>query len=138
MSDSIKVIGKYLFQGGDTNGLPIEKDWCIQLLCSYLKTRKDYDWILKDYTLFVTDKSHNHIVTLRWHKYGFDLEDDFQELSGKGLEVVLISINAVFRSICRVFWEFSEIMEDEFRFEEERQQENKEENQEDSDEDYWI
>jgi hypothetical protein len=126
----MKVLGKYLFQGGDTQGLPVDKEWCIYLLCNYLESRKRYRWVLKNDTLFVTDQELNHIVTLRWHRCGFHLEEDFEELSGKGMEIVLISVNIVFRSVCNIFSDFADMMEDNLVNEESETEEN--------DEDYWI
>lgn len=126
----MKKLGKYLFRGGDTKGLPVDKEWCIYLLCSYLKQRNRYRWILKDDTLFVTNEKLHHIVTLRWHRYGFHLEDDFDTLDGQGLEIVLIAVNIVFRSVCNVFSDFSDRLEHQLRSEESETEEN--------DEDYWI
>ena len=123
------AIQEFLFQGGDTRGLPIDKNWCLNLLSSYLDTRKRYKWILKDDTMFITDINLNHILTLRWYKYGFRLEDDFDNISAEGLEVILISINIVFRSLCETL---SDCYGD---IEEEMEGIDKKEG---SDKDYWV
>ena len=96
-------IRKYLFQGADTGNLPISKDQCIARLCEYMKFKNRYKWVCVHELMYVLDMEEKHIITLHWHEFGFHLENDFENLSGGGLEIVLIAINIVFRSICETY-----------------------------------
>lgn len=89
---------KYAFTGADTNGLIIDKDWCIDIMVGYLETR-GYLSVCRNELMFVLDKDENHILTLEWHNYGFNLEEDFTAMDAYQLELVLIGINIVSRSI---------------------------------------
>lgn len=89
---------KYAFKGADTNGLMIDKEWCIDIMLGYLETRGCLV-VCRDELMFVLDKDENHIITLEWHNCGFNLEEDFTAMDAYQLEIVLIGINIVSRSI---------------------------------------
>ena len=119
----------YLFRGANTNGLAIDKDWCINIMCKYLDTRKPYNWVRRDELLFILDEEEEHVITLEWHNFGFNLEHDLRDLDGEQLEIVLIGISIVFRSICEHYNFFKKTA---------NIQKTKKNIFDDIDEEYWI
>jgi hypothetical protein len=94
----VMSIEEHIFTGVTTHDWMIDKSKCIAKLMEYLKTRR-YDCILSNNVLYVVSENEDHIVNLLWNEYGFDLEEEYDDLNPLAYEVISVATSIIFRSL---------------------------------------
>ena len=96
--ESVMSIEEYIFTGATTQNWKIDQVKCIAKIMKYLKI-KDFQCALSNNVMYVMSKDDDHIINLLWHDYGFDLQEDFDEINPLGHEVILVATSVIFRSL---------------------------------------
>ncbi len=91
-------IEEYIFTGATTQDWKIDRVKCIAKLMKYLKVR-DFKCALSNSTTYIMSKDNDHIINLLWHDYGFELQEDFDEINPLGHEIILVATSIIFRSL---------------------------------------
>ena len=94
----VMSIEEYIFTGVTTQNWKINQVKCILKIMKYLKIR-DLKCALSNNVMYVMSKQDDHIINLLWHDYGFDLQEDLDELNPLGHEVILVATSVIFRSL---------------------------------------